>query len=155
MKCKFFKVSALNPMDDEQLFNQFCHQHRIVNTEKHFVANGDTSFWSLCVSYLESAEPVSSKKTTVDYKEVLSEEDFAIFAELRELRKNIANAEAIPVYAIFTNQQLAAMVENRVLSKSAMQTIEGIGQGRINKYADAFINLLKVQFASSNPTVTL
>ena len=40
MKCKFFKVSALNPMDDEQLFNQFCHQHRIVNTEKHFVAKG-------------------------------------------------------------------------------------------------------------------
>jgi len=146
MKCKFLKINALSPLEEEQLFNQFCLQHRCVTIEKHFVANGDASFWSICVSYLEGAEPTVSKKARVDYKEVLSDEDFAVFAELRDLRKNIADVESVPVYTIFTNEQLAAMVENKVTQKSALQAIDGIGTAKITKYADAFLSLLTAQF---------
>ena len=46
----------------------------------------------------------------IDYKEVLNEVDFAVFARLRDLRKVISDKEAIPAYSIFTNEQLAAMV---------------------------------------------
>jgi hypothetical protein len=50
----------------------------------------------------------------VDYKEVLNEADFAVFSRLRDLRKVIAEKEAVPAYAIFTNEQLAAMVTGKV-----------------------------------------
>ena len=47
----------------------------------------------------------------VDYREVLSPEQFAAFVKLRALRQAIAKDEAVPVYVIFTNEQLAAMVQ--------------------------------------------
>jgi hypothetical protein len=50
----------------------------------------------------------------VDYKEVMNEADFAVFSRLRDLRKVIAEKEAVPAYAIFTNEQLAAMVTGKV-----------------------------------------
>ena len=46
----------------------------------------------------------ASKK--VDYKEILSEEDFIFYSKLRELRKELTNNEALPVYTFFTNEQL-------------------------------------------------
>ena len=50
----------------------------------------------------------------VDYKQVLSEADFALFAELRSWRKGPRRAEGVPVYAVFTNEQLAEIVRRRV-----------------------------------------
>ena len=50
-------------------------------------------------------------KNKVDYKEILTPEQFAVFARLRELRKEIASREAVPVYTIFTNEQLSQMVQ--------------------------------------------
>ena len=47
----------------------------------------------------------------MDYKEILKSEDFAVFARLRDLRKEIAQAEAVPVYTVFTNEQLAQLVD--------------------------------------------
>ena len=44
----------------------------------------------------------------VDYKEILSADEFAVFVRLREVRKQLAATEAIPVYAVCTNEQLAA-----------------------------------------------
>ena len=48
-------------------------------------------------------------KQRVDYKEVLSPADFALFAKLRDWRKATAEQEGIPVYAVLTNEQLAAI----------------------------------------------
>ena len=83
------------------------------------VDQGADSFWSFCVDYLESrsgADPggrTFSGRGKIDYREVLSPEDFAVFARLRQLRKEIAQADAVPVYTIFTNDQLAQMVQSR------------------------------------------
>ena len=52
MKHKFFVISALNSESDEQSLNQFCSQHRVVNVEKAFVAHGERSYWSVCVTWL-------------------------------------------------------------------------------------------------------
>jgi superfamily II DNA helicase RecQ len=78
----------------------------------------------------------------VDYKEVLNEADFAVFSRLRDLRKVIAEKEAVPAYAIFTNEQLAAMVTGKVESLTEMGKIDGIGAARIEKYGAAFLKAL-------------
>ena len=61
-----------------------------------------------------------TKRAKVDYKTVLNERDFAAFAELRNLRKELSEKEGVPPYALFTNEQLAAMVTQQVSSKEAM-----------------------------------
>ena len=48
-----------------------------------------------------------------------------------------------PSYAVFTNEQLAEMVQRRVASAAALREIAGIGEARIEKYGAAFLDILK------------
>jgi HRDC domain len=50
---------------------------------------------------------------------------------LRSLRKELAQTEAVPVYTLFTNEQLAQMVQRRYQSKSDLGQIEGVGDGAL------------------------
>lgn len=73
-------------------------------------------------------------KQRVDYKEVLSPEDFALFAKLRDWRKATAEQEGIPVYAVLTNEQLAAITTKRPGSISQLREVEGIGEAKAGRY---------------------
>jgi superfamily II DNA helicase RecQ len=53
--------------------------------------------------------------------------------KLRDLRKQLAQAEAAPVYTIFTNDQLAEMVRRRLTTLTDLQTIVGVGEARVAK----------------------
>ena len=59
-------------------------------------------------------------------------------------------AEAIPVYTVFTNEQLAQIVQQRCRTKADLSRIEGIGEARLEKYAEQVIPLL----ASLQPSTT-
>jgi superfamily II DNA helicase RecQ len=63
-------------------------------------------------------------------------------SKLREWRKGVAEKEAIPVYAVLSNEQLAAMVQNKVGSKAGLKAIEGVGDARVEKYGDALLHVL-------------
>jgi hypothetical protein len=43
----------------------------------------------------------------------------------------------VPVYTIFTNEQLAQMVQSRATTKAALEKIAGVGDARIEKYTPA------------------
>ncbi len=66
----------------------------------------------------------------MDYREVLSPEQFAAFVKLRTLRQTIAKDDAVPVYVIFTNEQLAAMVQKGAASKADLGRIDGVGEAQ-------------------------
>ena len=57
----------------------------------------------------------------------------------------------MPVYSIFTNAQLAAMAERRILDAASLREIEGLGQARIDKYGARFLALM-VQTTASQQT---
>lgn len=150
MKYKFFSIPARAPETAEAALNAFCSQHRVSFVEKQLVADGADSFWSVCVSWQDGeaapsmASPLASQPK-VDYKELLSGEDFSAYLELRNFRKGMAEAKGVPSYALFTNDQLAAMVQQRVSSKDALQAIPGVGKSRVDKYGDAFLQKLNRQ----------
>lgn len=151
MKYRFFSVPATTPDEAQEALNQFCAEHRVVSVDKEFVSNAERSFWALCVGYLDGQAPLLAgrSKNKVDYREVLNEADFALFVKLRDLRKTMAEQEGVPAYALFTNEQLAAMVQKRVQSKAALAAIEGVGPARVEKYGNAFLELLAT--ATANP----
>jgi len=147
MTLHFFAVPALSPQPAQDEFNQFCLSHRVVNIERQFVSDSTNSYWALCVTVaaadatlpdaLKAPDSRARSNTTggrVDYKTVLSEQDFALYAELRNWRKGMADAEGVPVYALFTNEQLAEIVRRRVDSLNALSSIDGIGQSRVQRY---------------------
>jgi superfamily II DNA helicase RecQ len=126
---KLFTLSAFEVTQDESSLNLFLRQHRVLKVHREFVQDQQNAYWSLLVEYLDSAQGLSegdrksTSKSRVDYKEVLSPENFAVFAKLRDWRKQQAEEGGVPVYAIFTNQQLAEMVTLRVTSKTVKGTV--------------------------------
>ena len=137
--------------------NGFLRSHRILAVDRRWVDQGSDSFWSFCVDYWDGSSPIAgdgrgAKARGKDYKEILSPEDFAVFAKLRDLRKEIAQAEAVPVYTIFTNEQLAKMVETKSQTIADLQNIEGVGDARIEKYGNRFLDILVAQGNDTNET---
>lgn len=78
----------------------------------------------------------------IDYRAVLSAADFALFSTLRDERRKIAEEEGVPVYTIFSNAQLALLVEHKVKTSEEMLAIEGIGAARVERYAKRILPLL-------------
>jgi superfamily II DNA helicase RecQ len=153
MRFQFFTIPAEWPEESQQALNAFCAQHRVMTVEKHFVAIGTESYWSLCVTYIEgsaqnSTQLANNRRDRVDYREVLGEQDFTVYAQLRNLRKSLSEQEGVPAYALFTNEQLAEMVTRRVRSEAELAKIEGVGKARLEKYGDVFVQLLKTATAS-------
>jgi len=142
---KFFSINVVDHGSQEDELNRFLKQVKVINVEKEFVDSGCQSFWAVAVQYLlegsESKIP-AGKKQRIDYKEVLSPEEFSKYALLRDWRKDAASKEAVPVYTVFTNEQLAAIVRNKVKSTAELAKIEGIGEARIKKWSSSVLEIL-------------
>jgi ribonuclease D len=78
----------------------------------------------------------------VDYRDLLTGPQFERFSKLRALRKQIADQEAVPVYTILTNAQLAEVARRVPKSKAAFGNLEGIGDAKVTRYGGAFLTLL-------------
>lgn len=141
MHYRFFTIHALDSSEGAEQLNAFLAANAVLAVERQFVADGANSFWSICVSVAQEKTPETKtgNKRGVDYRAVLSPEHFAIYARLRTLRNTLAEAQGTPAYAIFTNEQLAAMAQLSQFSLDALAGIEGIGEKRLNLYGEAFL----------------
>ncbi len=143
MPFRFFQVPAYGD-DAENALNQFLEQNRIVQIDREFVgAAQGGGHWAFCVEYLADparteSEPTKPKPGTrrpaLDYREVLDSETFAVFAKLRQIRKQLADAEGVPPYSVANNGQLSGMATNRVATEADLRAIAGFGETRLAKY---------------------
>ena len=141
---RHFKVAADGGLAEEEL-NQFLASQSVLRVDREWVNDGAGSFWAYAVEFRggsKSAGGGGSRAERIDYKEKLSPQDFAVFVRLRDWRKAKAEAEAIPPFTIFTNAQLAEIVERRCASAAALAEIDGIGKARVEKYAEEVLALL-------------
>lgn len=147
MKFQLFRVSTTDPKPGIDELNQFLERNLVHKVDQRLVDDGQESFWSFCVRFASGGQVVSQASrgasNKIDYRHVLSSEDFAIYSRLRALRKGSAEKEGVPPYALFTNEQLAEMVKRRVSSAAAIAEIPGIGTSRVTKYAEAFVDELQ------------
>lgn len=153
MKMQFFQIPTHDANGADGL-NRFLAGRRILSVDRHFVADGANSFWAIAVMWLPGAESTDTgkKETRVDDKQVLSEADFRVFAQLRDVRKSLADSLKVPAYAVFSNQQLASLVLKRVVNLTQMQTIEGVGKARCRDYGEPMLADLREHFDASHET---
>ncbi|MGL0944410.1 ATP-dependent DNA helicase RecQ [Vibrio vulnificus] len=69
--------------------------------------------------------------------------DKKLFAKLRKLRKSIADEEEIPPYVVFSDATLIDMAEILPTSYGEMLAVSGVGQRKLEKYADPFLDLIQ------------
>ena len=55
MQLKLFILPVKNLAEAEGEMNGFLRAHRVLAVKKEFVADGENSFWTFCVEYLDSA----------------------------------------------------------------------------------------------------
>ncbi len=147
MALKFFVVPTRDSASAEQEMNRFLASHKTLSIDRQLIDQGLNSFWAICVDYLNSTAVENTgvanlSRSRVDYKTILPPEEFDVFSRVRELRKELAQAEAVPVYPLFTNEQLAQMVQRRCHSRSDLATIDGVSDTKIGKYGDRLLHLL-------------
>lgn len=119
--------------------NSFLRGHRVISIDKAFTGSG----WSFCVEWIESgsnsAKSSDWRQKRIDYREVLSADQFERFAALRERRKVIALEDGVPPYMIMTDAQMAEASKAEVLDESILRKIDGFGEARIKKYSERLL----------------
>ena len=156
MAIKIFTIPAKDPAIAEEEMNRFLRGHRAVSIQKQFLPDLSTPLWSFAVEYIDPAttpaSPTSNtspRKNKVDYREVLSEDDFAVYSALRDWRKQKSESEGVPVYALFTNEQLAGLARTRPATLSAVQSIDGIGEVKSARYGKELLACIPAVAESS------
>jgi ATP-dependent DNA helicase RecQ len=69
--------------------------------------------------------------------------DKKLFAKLRKLRKTIADKDGLPPYVVFSDATLIDMADILPTSYGEMLAVNGVGQVKLDKYADAFLDAIE------------
>jgi superfamily II DNA helicase RecQ len=147
MQYRFFCVPVTNADGVETEMNDFLRTVQVITVHRDLISQENRYYWAIAVEYVTGRERDTRKgdqgKKKIDYKEVLAPQEFSVFAKLRDWRKETATREGVPLYTIFMNEQLAAMVQNKVSNKAGLREIEGVGDARVDKYGDAVLKILQ------------
>jgi ATP-dependent DNA helicase RecQ len=68
--------------------------------------------------------------------------DPILFSMLKDLRKTIAKKKNLPPFVIFQDPSLADMSIQYPVTMEEMQKIQGVGQGKAQRYGKEFLNLI-------------
>ncbi|MFT6321398.1 MAG: superfamily II DNA helicase RecQ [Granulosicoccus sp.] len=147
MQIQIFTIPILDSSRDMEMMNRFLRGHRVLEVKQELVKTDGGGYWCFCIRYLEGGNlPITgSRKEKVDYKEILDEKTFDIFSLLRIYRKEIAEKEGVPVYAVFTNAELAKIAELPELLPEQMKTIKGIGSNKLEKYGKPILEMFHLK----------
>ena len=86
----------------------------------------------------ESEERVkkAGKKSELEY-------NHALFALLRQKRKEMADEAGVPPYVIFSDRTLIEMAAYYPQSMTSLLSMSGVGQVKLRQYGDAFLEVIK------------
>lgn len=145
MQLKVFTLPTIGGEEINEELNRFLRTNKVIHIERQFYTSSEGAYWTFCVSYLPystGVAPLVEKREKIDYKQVLSEEDFAVFSRLRVIRKQLAEQDAVPAYAVFTDAELAEIARLAQINEKSIQTIHGIGAKKAEKYGGQLCELI-------------
>lgn len=68
--------------------------------------------------------------------------DKALFKRLKHLRKSLAEQHSVPPYVIFSDATLVDMAAKTPTTKNDMLDVSGVGRTKMERYGDAFLQLI-------------
>lgn len=152
MQTKLFTIPVFESDESTEEMNRFLRGNKILEINQHFFQNDQSSAWCFCVKFIEAANQTTfSKKVKTDYKQVLKPDDFKRFSILRECRKKIANDDAIPAFAVFTDEELSNLARLPDLSIQTMLTVKGIGSKKTENFGQRILSLFEIKIKDETP----
>ena len=161
MPYQFFSIVLPDVGNMAEELNSFLSTHRIIDKHWETVLRDGVPYQVCRVEYVKdgrypqdnstSGSSFSRKPAQVDYREVLSEDDFRVFDELRKARKKLAESEKVDAFMVFTNAQLAEMVTSHADSMEALKKIKGVGDAHLTKYGNLILEALRTARTRQSP----
>lgn len=147
MQFKSFIIPADGNNEAEEKLNLFLRSHIIICVKSEF--SEIKNYWSFLVEYMDKEHNTATSNKKVDYINLCTKEEFAIFTKIREWRKKLAAENNFPPYVILTDQQIYEIIKRKISSKNKLGEIQGIGNEKIEKYGDSIISLLGIKNENS------
>ncbi|MBQ4632407.1 MAG: HRDC domain-containing protein [Prevotella sp.] len=148
MQIKIFDLSSRGSEQQQEELNKFLRGHKVLDIDRQFyVSSGNVGHWSIAVTYLPATvvSGQQDRREKVDYRELLSPQDFERFAKLRAIRKKLAADDAVPAYAVFTDAELAQIAKMGNVDATLVARISGIGEKRMEKYGKILCEMFNEQ----------
>jgi ATP-dependent DNA helicase RecQ len=90
------------------------------------------------------------EKASVTTRDKTSEYDINLFEALRIKRKQLADDAGVPPYVIFSDNTLIEMATFFPQSPENLLTIHGVGEVRLERYGDSFLQIIKKHCQTNN-----
>jgi len=101
------------------------------------VLNGHSHVMGVLQDVKEQVKKAEKKKSELEYNS-------ALFALLRQKRKEMADEAGVPPYVIFSDRTLIEMSAYYPQSRAGLLNIAGVGQAKLNRYGDVFLEIIKL-----------
>lgn len=85
----------------------------------------------------------TSSASAASGRSALEGDDMELFEALRLTRLEIAKGLAVPPYVVFPDTTLVAFATNRPTSRDALLGISGVGQSKLERYGDHFLEVIR------------
>ncbi|SLN21387.1 ATP-dependent DNA helicase RecQ [Roseivivax jejudonensis] len=109
---------------------------------------------------LRGEDTITLRRDTIDrareqrpaVRTLVSEEDAPLLSALKAKRRALAEAARVPAYVIFNDRTLVEMAERRPATIDAMAGISGVGAKKLERYGDAFLEVIAGEAEAVHPT---
>lgn len=140
--------SASGGFRDDEL-REFLKDKELISMQEHFFVRNDIPYITFVLKYFPNRVEVDQKlapKGDRDeaWRKLLTEKDMGLFNLLRDWRSQLSKKDGMPPYILFTNQQLALIVKKRPQSLAELTQIDGIGNGKAQKYGQEILDISKI-----------
>ena len=108
--------------------------YRVTQAGRAFLRDGES---------LMLARPKIPKSVRTDSPTEVPDYDLALFQKLRELRKSIAAAKAVPPYIVFGDRTLQQMAHSYPQDRDSFSRISGVGKAKLDEYSEAFLRVIR------------
>ncbi|MCK5354863.1 MAG: DNA helicase RecQ [Methyloprofundus sp.] len=94
------------------------------------------------IMFRKDLEKAKGKKAKVNRGEFARYTDNVLWDALRAKRRELADAQDVPPYIIFSDASLTEMVERSPLNHQQFAQISGVGERKLALYADEFLGVI-------------
>jgi ATP-dependent DNA helicase RecQ len=91
----------------------------------------------------EDRKILAPRKKSRSTLHVVPDADSDLWEALRACRKRLADEHNVPPYVIFHDATLMQMLEHRPDSPDELLTINGVGQTKLDRYGQYFLDVIR------------
>jgi len=139
---------------DTAALDTFVAEHDIVAVSDHWFMHEGEPAWAILLTHRPAPRvasfPKPSDVSAQARTELTSEERFR-YEALRKWRNERARTEGKPPYVYFTNNQMLAIACDNPTTKTALGTVYGVGDAKLEAYGEAIVALLAAIPSGSMP----